>query len=333
MPKTIRRLAAPILLSAAALAPAGELRLDNGAVIPGTLVSIDATTVSWKADKIGKISVAKSDVKDLHTTDRATVRESLHQPPQDDCLVQVRDSKWSIDCGPGPVQSVAFAQLRSLPAVPSSNGKLTMGLDIDRGTSPSEEVAVDLDARWLRKGYRHNVYISTDYQQTDGSKTTDKADAYYQYDVVRDAGWYWFGRTRYYRNEFEALKQAYAGGGGLGREFTPTENLNLSLQGGPAIMYYQFTEQGWQTNPGAIVSWTVVWQTPWREVELSHTGDLGWVYSVTDAYLFQSRTGLTFPLYQGLVGELRLDYDLSGVRGGGNSDYDMEWVMALGYKW
>ncbi|MCB1854310.1 MAG: hypothetical protein KDI05_05510, partial [Halieaceae bacterium] len=91
MPKTIRRLAAPLLLSAAALAPAGELRLDNGAVIPGTLVSIDATTVSWKADKIGKISVAKSDVKDLQTTDRATVRESLHQPPQDDCLVQVRD--------------------------------------------------------------------------------------------------------------------------------------------------------------------------------------------------------------------------------------------------
>ena len=58
-------------------------------------------------------------------------------------------------------------------------------------------------------GYRHNAPINTDYQQTDGSKTTDKADAY-QYDVVRD-GLVLVWPHAHYRNEFEALKQAYAG--------------------------------------------------------------------------------------------------------------------------
>jgi hypothetical protein len=328
-----RRLAALLLLIATVFTRAGELRLGNGAILPGELGGINPTKLTWKADKIGEITVAKSDVLNLQTDRRVSVREALHQPAQNDCLVAVRDGKWSIDCGPGPVQAVAFAQLRSLPPATSSTGKLAVALDIDRGANPSEELTFDLAARWLRPGHRHNVDISTDYEQTNGTTTDDDADANYQYDLLRAGNWYWFGRLRYYRDEFEALQQVYAAGAGIGREITPSNDLTLSMQGGPALMYYQYQKQDWQAEPGASLRWTMVWHTLWRGVEVSHSGELGWIFSIADAYLFQSKTGLSFPLYKGLIAEVRLDYDRSGVEVGNSGDHDLEWVLALGYKW
>ncbi|MCB1687984.1 MAG: DUF481 domain-containing protein [Halioglobus sp.] len=333
MPEPVYKIAVALLLCSVGLASAGELRLDNGAVLPGELVSIGPKNLVWKADKIGDITVAKSDVLDLRTSHRASVRVALHQPPQADCLVEVNNSKWSMDCGAESTQPVAFAQLRSLPPKTGSTGKLAIALDIDRGANPSEELTADLNARWLRPGYRHNVDISTDYEQTNGTTTDDNADANYQYDLLRDNGWYWFGRTRYYRDEFEALEQVYAGMGGLGRELTPSDDLTLSIQSGPALMYFYYQNKGWQTEPGGNVRWTAVWHTPWRGIDLSHSGDFGWVFSISDGYLFQSKSGITVPLYKGLIAEMRLDYDRSGVQVGDNGDYDLSWVLALGYKW
>jgi len=333
MPEPAYRLIAAFLLCAARLSHAGELHLDNGAVLPGELASINPKTLVWKAEKIGDITVDKADVLMLQTSQRVSVRETLHQPPQVDCLVAVNNSHWSMNCGAEPSQQVAFAQLRSLPPDTGSTGKLAVSLDIDRGANPSDEVNVDGNARWLRPGYRHNVYVSVDYEQTDGTTTDDDADAHYQYDILRNDGWYWFGRLRYYRDKFEALKQVYAGGGGIGRDFTPSDDLTFSLQGGPALMYYQYLDRDWQTEPGASLRWTMVWHTPWRGIEASHSGELGWIFSISDAYLFQSKTALTFPLYKGLIAELRLEYDRSGVDVGENGDYDSEWILALGYQW
>ena len=98
----------------------------------------------------------------------------------------------------------------------------------------------------MRPGYRHNADISIDYEQTDGTTTDDDADANYQYDILRDEAGYWFGRSRSPPRTSEALEQVYAGGGGLGRDFTPTDDITFSLQGGPALMYYEYLGQDWQ---------------------------------------------------------------------------------------
>jgi hypothetical protein len=318
----------------ACLASAGELRLDNGAVLPGELASIGITTLVWKADKIGEVTVAKTDVVSLQTSNRTPLELALEHPAQADCLVGVKNRDWSVDCSDQSTsQAVAFAELHTTPPATSSTGKLTIALDIDRGANPSDEINADLNARWLRPGYRHKVDVSIDYQETNGDVSDDDADANYQYDILRDRGWYWFGRARYYRDKFQALSEVYAGSGGIGRDFTPIEDLTLSLQGGPALMYYFYNGQAGQTKPGANMRWTASWQTPWRGITASHSGEIGWIFSISDAYLFQTKSGFTFPLYKGLVAELRLEYDKSGVNVADNGSHDMEWVLSLGYQW
>lgn len=333
MLKPVCQILVLFLLGWTCLARAGELRLGNGAILPGELVGIGAQSLVWRADKVGAVTIAKSDVLALQTSVRTSVEVAPDQVAKTDCLVGVVNSQWSVECGDQQLPAVAFDELRSLPPTTSSSGKFTAALDIDRGGNPSEEVKLDLVARWLRPGYRHNVDISIDYETSDGNTTDDDADANYQYDLLRDMGWYWFGRTRYYRDKFEAIEEVYALSAGIGREFSRGKDFTLSLQGGPAYMYYNYNDQGWEAEPGGNVRWTAVWNTPWRGITAYHTGELGWIFSVADAYLFQSKTALTFPLYKGLVAELRLEYDRTGATSITGSDYQTEWVLALGYHW
>ncbi len=333
MSESGRSIIATFLSCLACAATAGELRLDNGAVLPGELVSISGKTLVWKADKIGDVSVSKSDVVTLHTSSKIPVELAPHEAARPDCLVAVEDRQWSVACETPLSRPVIVADLQSVPAATRSSGKITTSLDIDRGASPSEDFDLDLDARWLRPTHRHKIDVSIDYETSDGETTDDDSDANYQYDYLRDHGWYWFGRFRYYRDKFEALNEVYAVGGGLGRDFTPIEDLTMSLQGGPVEMYYYYDDRDPELEPGAAMQWTAAWQTPWRGIALSHSGDLGWVFSIDDGYLFQSKTGLTFPLYQGLVAEVRLDYKRAGLSALDGKKYDMEWVLGLGYTW
>ena len=124
----------------------------------------------------------------------------------------------------------------------------------------------------------------------------------------------------------------YTGSGGIGREFKPLGSLTLTLQAGPGIAYYFYNGQDGKTEPVAGTKWTLVWHTPWHGIEASHTGEFSQILSIADAYLFQSETGLSFPLYKGLIAQLRLDHDRSGVTIGDNGKYNTEWVLALGYK-
>ncbi|MEZ5571126.1 MAG: DUF481 domain-containing protein [Halioglobus sp.] len=333
MPAADRRALALLLLTQACTVTAGELRLNNGAVLPGELASVKAKTLVWKADKIGEITVSKGDVTRLDTSRRVAVELAPDTTAKADCIVGVKDSVWSVDCAEQAPQVVALEELRSVPPATSSTGKFTTALDIDRGASPSEQLNLDLTAQWLRHTHRHKVDINVDYETSDGTTTNDDADANYQYDLLRDKGWFWYGRARYYRNKFQTLKEVYAVGPGIGRDFNPIDDVTLSVQGGPVAMYYFYDDQDGKTEPGGNLHWSTVWHTPWRGVEASHSGDLGWVFSVSDGYLFQTKTALTIPLYQGLIGEVRLDYDRTGLNADNGKKYDLAWVLGVGYKW
>jgi putative salt-induced outer membrane protein YdiY len=333
-----------LLLSCAAFAAtAGELRLDNGAVLPGELASVGDKTLVWKADKIGEVTVTKSDVVTLQTSSKIPVEIAQHQPAQTDCTVTVKNRQWSVDCAEQAVQSVAVSEFHSVLPATRSSGKFTTSLDIERGANRSETVELDLTARWFRPTHRHNADVSVDYETSQGDTTDDEADANYQYDLLRKDGWYWYGRLRYYRDKFETLQEVYAAGAGIGREFTPAEDLNLSIQGGPMEMRFYYNSNGDNngntynndsaTEPGGAVRWTADWKTPWRGITASHSGDLGWIFTLDNGYLFQSSSGLTFPLYAGLIAEVRLDYDRTGVAALDGSKYDFKWVLGLGYKW
>lgn len=70
----------------------------------------------------------------------------------------------------------------------------------------------------------------------------------------------------------------------------------------------------------------------WK-LQLFHSAEFIWVLDDRGIYRLESKTGLTLPLIDGLVAELRLDYDHSSAPSTRLENSDTEAVLALGYRW
>jgi len=334
MPVSTRALVA-LLYWLPALAWSGQLTLRNGVTLPGALVKIDSKQVVWKADLIGEVTVAKGDVTALQADSPLPVTAPGDSHARPGCSIDLQGSVSELDCAGVASRTVALDSLLTAPPPRSSSGKVTVSLDLERGGNDSDEIKTSATAKWLRPGHRDLFTVSQDYQHSNGDTSDDDADVDYQHDWLRPRGRYWFGRSRYVRDEFNTLTNEFAIAAGPGREFTPHPDLRLTLQGGPTYVYYKIKGRDWDDNPGAQVQWSAVWNTPWRGVQLSHKGNFGWVFEYTDAYNLDSKTSLTYPLVERLIAELSVEYDQTGVSSSTDrSDKrDIEWTVSLGYTW
>jgi len=318
-----------------ALAWSGQLTLRNGVTLPGTLVKIDPQQIVWQADLIGRVTVAKRDVTALRADSPLPVTVPGDPEARSGCSIELQGAVSELDCAGAAPGIVALDALTTTPPPRSSSGRVTVALDFERGGNDSDEIKTSATAKWLRPGHRDLFTVSQDYQHSNDDTSDDDADVDYQHDWLRPRGWYWFGRSRYVRDEFNTLTNSVALGGGPGREFKPHEALTLTLQGGPAYMYYKIKGRDWDENPGAQVQWSAVWNLPWRGMQLSHKGNFGWVFEYSDAYNLDSKTSLTYPLIEHLIAELSLEYDQTGVSSttDRSDKRDIEWTLSLGYAW
>jgi putative salt-induced outer membrane protein YdiY len=334
MPSSIHALVL-VLCWLPTLAWAGQLTLRNGASLPGALVKIDAEHIVWKADLIGEVTVAKSDVTALRADSPVPVTAPGDSEGRSGCRIELQGITSDLDCAGAAPRVVALDTLRTVPPPRSSSGRVTLALDLERGGNDTQKIKTYGTAKWLRPGHRDLFTVSQDYEHNNGDTSNDDADVDYQHDWLRHRGWYWFGRSRYKRDEFNSLTNTFALAAGPGREFTPHPALTLSLQGGPAYMYYKIKGRDWDNNPGAQVQWSAVWDLPWRGVQLSHKGNFGWVFEYSDAYNLDSKTSLTYPLLEHLIAELSVEYDQTGVSSttDRSDKRNIEWTMSLGYAW
>ena len=61
--------------------------------------------------------------------------------------------------------------------------------------------------------------------------------------------------------------------------------------------------------------------------------EFGWLFDDTDVNNLDTSTGVSIPLIERLVAEIRLDYDRTGLQLPGIDNTNEEWVFALGYAW
>ena len=89
-------------------------------------------------------------------------------------------------------------------------------------------------------------------------------------------------------------------------------------------MYYQFTEQGWQTKPGA--PYPGLWCGRRPGEKSNYRTQATWAGVFRDRRLpVPVQNGSYLPALPGAWWGNCAWTTISGVGGGGNSDYDMEW--------
>jgi len=284
-----------LCLGAACPAAGAELRLVNGARIPGTLAREEGELILWKADLLGEIRVPRAAL--------APESAAMLAPPQ------VPERSWK------------------------SSGKLGVALDIDMRDEDSEQLDVDARMAWLRGKRRHRIDASADYEREEGQTSEDEAQLTYQADFLLERGWYVFGLVEYRRDREATVQEAIALGPGVGREFHLDKRLDLALEAAVTELDADVEQVGGYRDEAAVVRWRSTWKMPWWRMELFHRGEYAWVLQQDDLNRLEARTGLTVPVREKLVGELRLDYERYGTSPPGESDEDLEWVLALAWRW
>ena len=320
------------LLAAAAGALGGELRLDNGALIPGEFIRLEGHKLVWRADLIGEIKVETARIAAIDGVAAGNLRVGAHEILHE-CRVSGDAARANLDCAGGRAITASWRDLSTPEG--ANTGKITASLTRERGNSYSDEYEVDARASWQRERRRPELEGSGDYEKKRSGTSEDEAELGYQLDFLRARGWYLYTKLDYIRDRFSGVQEATIGGVGLGRAFHLAEGLNFRVQAGPDLGHFDLRDYGRLDEPGGNLQWRLDWKTGlWRlELELFHEAEYRWLLDDADLSYLETRSGLSIPLFEGLVAELRLDYDRVGFQIPGTHNTDSEWVFALGYRW
>jgi hypothetical protein len=321
-------------LLATGAAGAGELRLVNGALIPGELARVESRHIVWKADLVGEITVDKSAVRSLDSSTRLALQPAPATPAARDCRLRVAGDAADLDCPDAAPRSVSLALLRPAPPLRSDTGRLGVALDLERGDDAAQDqIDADLRVTRLRGKRRHGLEATIDYERSAGETTEDEAELLYQGDYLLQGGWYLYGLTEYRRDREASIQESLQIGIGAGYAIEPRDDLRLRVQAGISEVDFDLEDGTDRVTEAGTVRWSGSWSAPWLRAELSHEGKFGAVLEDVDINLLETKTGVSVPISGGLRGELRLDYDRYGISVDGGPREEIEWVLGLGYRW
>jgi len=318
---------------------AGELRLHNGAVIPGELLRFEEQRLVWNAELIGEIRVEKSAVAAIDSVVPGALTPIVAHGSValSGCSISGATESVRLACADGVESRAALIELQSLAPEKKSyvnSGKVTLALTSERSDKNTDELEFDARSRWQRTNRRHDLEASIDYEERDGDAREDEATLSYQLDFLRDQGWFRYAGVEYQRDRFSSVQEFSMLVLGIGREWQYREQLTLRLQAGPGEAYIDIEDYGRGYTELGSIKWRADWKLNWRGSSLFHEGQYHWVLERRDVYQFDTSSGFTLPLLGGLVAELRLDYDRVGITPAErNESTDIEWVLGLGYRW
>jgi len=312
---------------------AGELRLANGAVLPGEMVRMETAHVVWKAEMVGEVRVLKTNVVALQSALRRDLKLAGVEENLEDCVLSGEAAAMSVQCGDAAAIDAAITEVEEWSPGRPFTGRVALAADIQHGNTETSEYEFDLRTSLKRGRVRHNLETDIDYETNRGIETQSEAEGSYQLDYLLRSGWFVYGRGNYYRNDFSSLNQVFAVGGGVGRDMLWDSGAYASVQAGISEARFVVEDIEQIATRLGIVRWRTGWRMPWWEIRLFQEGEFNWMVERSYLNRFESSTGLNVPLLAGLIGELRYDWDHLGTRNDGGERTDAEWVLALGYQW
>lgn len=326
-------------------AAADELLLRDGSRILGSVVKKAGNTLEFKTSFAGTIKVDWDQVSELKTEQPTPVLLSNDKVINAQVFRNSAESTTVETTADAPPRTYTPAELAFIKPEPwrlgqgfKFSGRTNFVLESERGNTDSDEIDIDGNLLWRRKQDRFTMRGEREYDKNDGTTTSDNWKLNGKYD-------YFVTGKRYYSavlfaegDDFAELTLRLGGGPAIGYQFFESEELNLSVEAGPMRVYEDFKTQdndrywaaGWLIDfdkyvlPRLFKSY---------HLQFYHRNRGLWNLYDTSDVIWDTWTGLRFPLIVGLVAstEIKAEYDSGAAEDA--DDLDTTFNLKLGYQW
>lgn len=161
--------------------------------------------------------------------------------------------------------------------------------------------ALKLDRQGIK--WQHTITATANYQETDGSITTNKYLLAYQPRYTLHEGYFVYGRAQYEKDPISGYDNRYSLSGGLGRRLINTKAMTLSVEAGPALRQIDYVDDPSETQWSMLTSLDFAWKLN-GTVKLTQTAS---AYVGSDNNTFTTLTGLETSMTKNL--KLKLSYN------------------------
>ncbi|MEA3244064.1 MAG: DUF481 domain-containing protein [Pseudomonadota bacterium] len=323
-------------------AVADELLMQDGSRLIGEVVKRENGTLEFKTSYAGVIKVKWDEVVELHADkamelmlDDESTRTAKHIKSSEEGLIVYDDIEPDLS-----EPSLAQDELAFINPEPwrtgegyKLDGHINFALSKERGNTDKDEIDVDGDIVWRFKHDRFTTFGELERDRSNSKKTKDKWKLNNAYDHFLTKKWFAGAYLGFEHDQFADLYLRSVVGPKVGYQWFESKELNLSTTAGP-----MYVDEDFDNNPDddyIALGWGIDFDKYLFSefVQFYHRQTGLWNMDDTSDLVWDTWTGLRFPLVWRLVAstEMQVEYDSGAVED--KDDVDTTYTLKLGYAW
>ena len=322
-----------LLVSAGYNAHAAQVEFTNGDILSGQIISMrDARTLYFRSNSRGDMRIPWSQIGALYDDQRN--------------LINIQTSRYSTD-------EIAYAEINGRSAqlsgldipriegssVPEENqgfkwsGRFNFGGSIDKGNTEGKSAIFDADIKARDKNNRFNFGGELNWEEEDDIETENNQMIFGEYDRFLTDQWFVGSTLKFEKDKFENLDLRSRVGLLSGYQFYERDDLNFQIKGGAEYIHESYKDDSSESDIAA--TWALDYDQKFFDeaFQLFHKHDLAVPVDETDAYLFNSETGIRVPVGKHLTGTAQADFDWDNAPAKGVKEDDTSYSLKIGYEW
>lgn len=325
-----------VFLSVSGLASAATVTLANGDQLNGTIVKMIDGTLVFKSSIFGEVKIPFDQVTSLKSDANTTIAlqdgskavGEIELSEQGD--VKISESKVSQSQGLKRADVVAFNPPEKSNKTKFS-GRANLGGTFNRGNS--EEDTLNLDAELVARTVdsRYTLGVEVNEGSSAGVTTTSNRLLSAKYDAFLTEKDYMFVLLRGEQDKLADLNLRSTVGAGYGRQFYETEIMNLSSEIGLSYVNEDYILAPDESFPSLTLA--LDYDRKFFNQALVFFNDLSVDVSLEDSKdtLVRNKTGIRFPLTDGLNISTQLNVDYDNQPAVGTEKTDTSLIFSVGY--
>lgn len=309
--------------------------LDNGDRLSGTIVRMEAASLTLQTSYAGTITLPWVRVRQVES--EAPVRIRLTDGTALDGQLQAEgDRHVRIATGDPADAPVGLDRINAINPPPDRanmavKGRVSMGGSVARGNSDAQTFHLGGEVVAHNTKQRGTLDAELNEASQNGMETASNWRVGMKYDRFLEAKTYLYGNTRFDHDDRADLDLRTTLGAGVGRQIFEREDIKLSVEGGLSLVDEDYGRAQDTQFPSARVALKYEQALGQGRFTLFHRSDVLFNLDSAADYLYQGRTGVRLPVSKSLSLGTQVNFDYDGVPAAGKQSSDTVLIFKLDY--